>query len=305
MSGIAPLVIRELQRADEATAVAVLTRALEAEVPYIATVAAEKVFGEGPPPATTRRLGAWRGDELVGVAVLSGRWLRIGGVVPEARGAGVGTALLDEVVRVARESGETRVRTGDQPGNYLTPGIDTRLRPTVKWLERRSFMRAGVNEDLIVPLAGNRLVTPARVIAAVARAAQNGCEVRRATPADGAALDAFVRTTFSPAWAFEVARALEAAPGGVFLAADDTAGIIGFAAHDGNNRGLGCFGPSGTLDQHRGKGIGQALLLSTLVELASDGHTDATIAWIGPRNFYERNCGAGQGSQYLVLERPI
>ena len=85
----------------------------------------------------------------------------------------------------------------------------------------------------------------------------------------------------------------------------DTAGIIGFAAHDGNNRGLGCFGPSGTLDQHRGKGIGQALLLSTLVELASDGHTDATSAWIGPRNFYERTCGAGQGNQYLVLERPI
>lgn len=304
MSGLAPLVIRELTPADEAAAIAVLTRALESEVPHIKTVAAEKLFGDGPPPAKTHRLGAWRGDELVGVAVLSGRWLRVGGVVPEARSSGVGTALLDEVVRLARAAGETRVRAGDQPGNYLAPGVDTRLRPTVRWLERRSFMRSGMNEDLVVPLAGNQLVTPARVIAAVDRAVQNGCTIRRATPADADALDDFVRRSFSPAWAFEAGRALEAAPGGVYIA---TLGdvIIGFSAHDGNNRGLGWFGPSGTLDQHRGKGVGQALLLSCLAELADAGHQDAVIAWIGPRNFYERTAGAGQGHQYLVLERPI
>ena len=102
----------------------------------------------------------------------------------------------------------------------------------------------------------------------------------------------------------EAARALENDPPGVHLA---LAGgeLCAFACHDGNNRGLGGFGPAGTLAAHRGRGAGRALLIRCLLDVAAAGHQDAVIAWIGPREFYERSVGARPGPRFAVLERPL
>ena len=93
-------------------------------------------------------------------------------------------------------------------------------------------------------------------------------QIRRARIDETALLDA-VATGFGGAWPFKFARALEDAPGGVHVATRDGAHCA-FAAHDGNNRGLGWFGPTGTWPGHRGKGLGEALLLACLVDVARD-----------------------------------
>jgi GNAT superfamily N-acetyltransferase len=256
-------------------------------------VAEEKLFGACPPPAEGAAVGAWEGERLLGAAAAAGRWLRLIVVAAEARGRGVGSALLAEVMARARAGGQTRLRAGDQPGNYLTPGVDAGDLATLGWLERRGFQRVGDNENLIVPLASlPEPATPA------------GYEVRRARRDEDERIGAWVELAFGPAWAFETARALEGEPAGVHLALRDGEPTA-FACHDGNNRGLGWFGPAGTLPEHRGRGLGAALLLRCLRDVREAGHREGVIAWIGPRAFYEKTVGARPGPRFVAMERAL
>ena len=96
---------------------------------------------------------------------------------------------------------------------------------------------------------------------------------------------------FGGAWPFEVARALQFAPSGVHVAVHVATGdYAAFAAHDGNNQGLGWFGPAGTWPAHRGQGLGEAALLACLVDVAAT-HDVCEVAWIGPRPFYQKAAG--------------
>jgi GNAT superfamily N-acetyltransferase len=76
-----------------------------------------------------------------------------------------------------------------------------------------------------------------------------------------------------------------------------------FAAHDGNNSGLGWFGPTGTWPAHRGQGLGEALLVACLVDVAAE-HARCEVAWIGPRPFYEKVAGIVEDRHFVVLKKP-
>ncbi|MBA3398122.1 MAG: GNAT family N-acetyltransferase, partial [Deltaproteobacteria bacterium] len=82
----------------------------------------EKLFEPGP-AGPARAFGAWDGDALVGVAAIAGRWLRVLAVAPRSRTRGAGSALLAVCESAARAAGEPSLRTLDQPGNYLAPGV--------------------------------------------------------------------------------------------------------------------------------------------------------------------------------------
>jgi GNAT superfamily N-acetyltransferase len=289
------------ERLDEATAL--LARACAYD--RAADVAEEKLFGGWPGGQKGGTLAVVDGGKLLGVAAWAGRWIRVLAVHPQTRRAGIGQALLDAVVDQARRAGSPRVRTCDQAGNYLTPGIDARDVATIAWLEKRRFARAKEYENLTVSLVGNPLVSAARAHELAVAAARSGYTVRRARNEDRGPLVGMVGTAFAPAWAFEVSRALAGGAGraDVHVAVTREGTIAAFAAHDGNNRGLGWFGPAGTLPAHRGKGLGEALLVACLADVAADGRRETDIAWIGPRPFYERAVGATQGRRFVVLER--
>lgn len=297
------------------------TRLLAVACPFdnAAQVAEEKLFGPAP-GHDARALGiavrdgrAGAGEQLAGVAAVSGLWIRLLAVHPAHRGRGLGTALLRAAENAAvaaagaisGAAGTVVVRLMDQPGNYLAPGIDTRNQATIDWLARRGYAVRGHNTNLLVD---------ARARAAAAHALAQACtgyELRRARrdQADGPALHALA-ASFSPAWAFEVARAMAAddagAVPGVHVAMHRDSGVmVAFAARDGNNRGLGWFGPAGTLDAHRGRGLGAALLLACLADVAAAGHDTCEIAWIGPRDFYARVSGIAGERRFAVMRKEI
>jgi GNAT superfamily N-acetyltransferase len=291
-----------LDRSQLATAAEVLAAAC----PYdrAAAVAGEKLFGAGP-PGPPRAFGAWDGGALVGVAAVAADRLRVLAVLPGARGRGIGGALLEACVTAARDAGARRLRTLDQPGNYLAPGIDERNTAAIAWLERRGLRRPAGAEprvNLLIDVRNNPRVSPARAGELAARAAAAGYEVRRAHPGEHA-LVAAVAAEFGGAWPFELARALGHEPPGVHVALRDGA-CCAFAAHDGNNRGLGWFGPAGTWPAHRGRGLGEALLLACLVDVAA-AHPQCEVAWIGPRAFYEKAAGIAAERRFIVLERAL
>ena len=105
-----------------------------------AEVAREKLFGAAP-AGPARAWAARAAGAIVGVAAATADRLRLLAVAPEARGRGVGGALLGAVEGAARAGGAKRVRTLDLPGNYLAPGIDVRNDEAIRWLERRGYGR--------------------------------------------------------------------------------------------------------------------------------------------------------------------
>jgi len=261
-------------------------------------VADEKLYGA---PGDAHAFGAWDGDALVGVAAVAGRYVRVIAVVPRARKRGAGSALLAACEEVARAGGEPRLRALDQPGNYLAPGVDERNTDAIAWLERRGFARAGEPRcNVLIDVHANPRVSAERAAQLAAAAAERGYEVRRAR-ADEHALLAAVASEFGGAWPFELERALGYAPAGVHVALKDGA-YCAFAAHDGNNRGLGWFGPTGTWPPHRGQGLGEALLVACLVDVAAE-HARCEVAWIGPRPFYEKVAGIADERRFVALAK--
>lgn len=265
-------------------------------------VAAEKLFGASP-YGLPQAFGAWDGDQLIGVAVIAQQWVRLLAVVPTARYRGVGSALLTTCERFASESGHARLRMLDQPGNYLAPGIDERNSEAIAWLERRGWRRDGEPRcNLLVSARNNPRVTAARTAALANACRAQGYEIRRAAQGEQRLVEA-VRQSFGRAWAFEVSSALrnEVANAHVALRSGD---YCAFAAYDGNNRGLGWFGPAGTWPQHRGKGLGELLLLSCLLDIAHR-QAQCEIAWIGPRSFYEKVCGIEGERTFVAMIKDL
>lgn len=289
-------------------------------------VADEKLFGAAPSHAA-RAIGAWDGNALVGVAATAGRHLRVLAVAPEARDHGLGSALLRDCETHVLAT-EPRIRALDQPGNYLAPGIDERNVDTIAWLEKRGWIRdAEPRLNVLIRVRQNPRVTRERADELADKCRASGYVIRREHP-DNVELLAAVAKEFGGAWPFELARALghrfdhkpadEAAAlsndptilastldtvgSGVHVALDGDGNYCAFAAHDGNNRGLGWFGPTGTWPAHRGKGLGEALLLACLVDVA-EHHDHCEVAWIGPRPFYEKAAGIAMDRRFIGMKR--
>lgn len=268
-----------------------------------AEVAEEKLFGAAPNVLRTEAFGAFSGGSLIGVAVASGTWLRLLAVAPTSRALGVGSSLLAMTEAAVAETGSPVVRTMDQPGNYLSPGIDEHDEVTLRWLSRRGYHQVARNSNLLIALRDNPRVTGDHLEELRARAAEQGYELARAGRHQAPAIADAVGAGFSAAWAFEVERALMAEPTGVHVALHrGTGALAAFAVHDGNNRGLGWFGPAGTFEAHRKRGLGEALLVACLLDVA-ETRSEGVIAWVGPRQFYERAVGVSGERNYLVLEK--
>jgi GNAT superfamily N-acetyltransferase len=191
-----------------------------------------------------------------GVAVTCGNVLRILAVDREHRGRGIGSALL-------ADSGASVI--GAEPGNYFVAGVPAGS-TMVNWLTKRGYRERSRVNDLVVEQLDSFSIPPEVV------------------PADAKVLD-FVEHHFGPIWRFEVARAT------AFVIRQGRR-IIGFAAHEGNNRGLGTFGPTGVAREFRGRGFGRLLLHASLADLHRLGYERAIIPWTGAIDFYRKACGA-------------
>jgi GNAT superfamily N-acetyltransferase len=313
--------LRPLQRTELPEAAALLTAALPWD--HGAVVAEEKLFG-GNGPRTGQTTGAFTAaGELVGLLAQAGRFLKLLAVHPDAQRRGIGTALLEAArTTLATAVGPPpRLRIGDHAGNYLAPGVDERYVAGHAFFRARGLVEVGRNLNLRAPLVNNPLCSRERC--QELQAAATGYTLRRATAADVPALLTFVESAFAPLWAYEVARALGPELGGpaaahtpqlpegaaVHLALDANSALVAFAAHDGNNRGLGWFGPMGTLPAHRGHGLGEALLIACLADVAAvvdvrDRPDAGVIAWVGPAAFYARASGAAPDRRFVVYQEP-
>lgn len=267
-------------------------------------LAQEKLFEPGARELGAEPLGAFRNETLVGVACTSGAWLRLLAVDPEFRNHGIGSLLL---IRAEAQIAvhESHVRTLDQPGNYLSPGIDVRNAETLEWLEKRGYAPIGKNCNLLIDVQDNANVNSERMAELLYRCESQGYDLLR-WPAERKEMDgAIVARNFSEGWKFEMLRAQERSNGVHVAVLRESGEFAGFAAHDGNNAGRGWFGPTGVLPSHRGQGLAAAAFMACLLDVRDAGHEHCQVSWIGPREFYDKIAGIDSERHFTVLRKDL
>jgi GNAT superfamily N-acetyltransferase len=122
-----------------------------------------------------------------------------------------------------------------------------------------------------------------------ARIAEQGITIRRVLAPELNALTAWIEPRFGSGWVAEATVATMRQPPTCFIAIQNDE-LIGFACHEATAKGF--FGPTGVDTVARGKGVGQALLLTTLLDMYAQGYAYGVIGGAGPMEFYRRSVGA-------------
>ena len=123
----------------------------------------------------------------------------------------------------------------------------------------------------------------------IGKLAKEGITIRRVQPFERSILHRYVLGNFSEIWADEALRCFSYQPPTCFIATCEKK-IIGFACYETTRRDF--FGPMGTNEEFRGRGIGKALLLACLRAMLDMGYAYAVIGGAGPAKFYEKCVGA-------------
>jgi GNAT superfamily N-acetyltransferase len=212
------------------------------------------------------------------------------------RRRGVATALLDAIEDCLTHAGARHFAIGRNSWFYAWPGIDLGYTAALCFAERHGYRRVSLEQNMDVPL--DRWV-PGRADEVLDRHGRKAT-VRRAEPADWPALEAFVQGQFTEVWSHEARLALYRDTPAIFIASHDER-VTGFACYGVYRPDW--FGPLGVDSNSRGEGLGEALLLLCLDDLAAAGVAVAQIGWIGPMSFYAKTVDARCGRVFAVLEK--
>ncbi|KPQ19730.1 MAG: family 10 acetyltransferase [Algoriphagus marincola HL-49] len=130
---------------------------------------------------------------------------------------------------------------------------------------------------------------------------KEGIIFRRAIAPEKALVCDWVMEQFGAYWKSEVEVAFSRQPVSCWIAQRGNE-ILGFACYESTAKNF--FGPTGTLESERGKGIGKVLLIKSLESLRELGYVYAIIGGVGPAEFYEKAVGATiiDGSEISIYQ---
>lgn len=231
-------------------------------------------------------------------------WLQAVVVAPSWRRRGLGRALVRTVAGIGREAAADRLTAGGGLF-YLWPGVPDDLPDASPFLAALGFEFEGhPSFDLRGDAAamGMTEVEDAASVLAVA-----GVHLGPAEAADREPLLRFLLAEFGGEWWHDIGWFLDAGgdPADVLLLRDDSGRILGFVRiHTPASRPRGWpmywrpdtstaggLGPIGLARDHRGQGLGRALLVAALDRLRDLGHPDVVVddtsllGYYGPHGF--------------------
>lgn len=127
---------------------------------------------------------------------------------------------------------------------------------------------------------------------------------RRPIPPEKSFVCEWVFEHFGQYWKNETEAAFSQLPVNIFIAQRNN-DILGFACFESTAKNF--FGPTGTLETMRGKGIGKVLLIKSLRAMKEMGYAYAIIGGIGPADFYKNTVNASiiEGSEISIYQNLI
>jgi ribosomal protein S18 acetylase RimI-like enzyme len=227
---------------------------------------------------------------------LSG-WIKLLAVDPRYQRRGLGRELLNLLEARFRQHRVTRIDTVGHP-NYFWPGINVRNAPACRLLEKLGYTEHRELVNMAVDLSDRHFgVTEARQ-----RLESQGYELTRADRTLAPGLHEWIARHW-PVWSHEVDTALANDPVSMFCAHRDQQPVA-YAAYD-IEMFPGTFGSMATDPQHRGRGLGAALLHACLYDMKQKGYARCEIAWVGPAAFYAQNANASICRVFRDYRKPL
>ena len=104
----------------------------------------------------------------------------------------------------------------------------------------------------------------------------DGIRIKRALAPDRQKIEEFSKTCADQDYSPEVSVALARTPSACYTAAKDNR-LVGFACFEATAKNF--FGPMAVQEEYRGKGIGRALLLRSIISMREMGYAYAVIGW--------------------------
>lgn len=123
----------------------------------------------------------------------------------------------------------------------------------------------------------------------LARQRELGVDIRRAIAPEKHVVVNWIRDNTNKRYASECEVAFSRHPVACFIATENGK-MLGFACYDATC--MDFFGPTEVLATAQGRGIGKALLLVCLHDMAAQGYAYAIIGRAGPYEFYRKAVGA-------------
>jgi mycothiol synthase len=219
-------------------------------------------------------------------------WIPFFFVDPDARGRGIGSALLHRAIDFLRGLGRTQVDFGCYTPNYFLPGIDPARYPAgAELLRRKGFAVRYSPVAMDLSLVG--FTIPADVAKLRAERVADGYAFGRPTPGDVLDVINFAAAEFAPDWGEAIRHYVLAGRSldDILVIRRDSR-VVAFCMY-GAYRGIReRFGPFGVDSSLRGTGLGKVLLYDCLAQMVSDGLHSAWFLWTGEEspagNLYTR-----------------
>ncbi|MHA1731367.1 MAG: GNAT family N-acetyltransferase [Promethearchaeota archaeon] len=216
---------------------------------------------------------------------------------------GIGSFLLETLLKRFKERKIRRIRVMDCNPDYVWPGLDPRFTAAFFFLKKHGFKKRGERKNLLCPLSENDLgdlnKAPPTELA--------GFEVRRAGSGERERVVSFAKKHFGlGTWPQEVDLSFRNTPPSTFIAvAPDNDEIVGFATHSAFFPGS--FGPTGIRKDLRGMGIGSVLLKWCAHDLRASRIDQMEILWVvgDTVKFYSKAIGAKIGRLFWPMKRRI
>ena len=202
------------------------------------------------------------------------------------RRQGIARSMYKIIENHFKEHGASKVKIYDVPFNYFMPGIDPLYTPALCFAWRMGFERIGDTSNLLVELQNQDWSTWAEE----AKLEKENITIKRITESDRDELFTFIAEHFE-LWKTEVEMSFSSNPIAVHIARLNGK-LKAFSGHNGNNIGMGWFGPMGTHPDLRGKGIGGVLLKRCLQDMKNWKLKYSIIPWVGPIDFYSHYANA-------------
>lgn len=262
---------------------------------------------EEPDPEQSIRLVIRDGERLLGVMATGVRGagedrfpaVNLFAVHPDVRRRGLATVLLAETEARVREAGFPALRVGRAAPIYFWPGVDLRYTPALCLLQRHGYARTDDAVNMQVDLHASSWDTRE----AEATLAADGYVVRRLRPGDREHFTRRLREVWGPTWEYEAACSLRNDPVSTWLATE-SGQIRAFASYNVTAFSNG-FGPTGTDEALRGRGLGRVLFHRCMADLRELGHGECEVCWVGPVSFYARIANAWIHRVFWSLEKQL
>jgi mycothiol synthase len=222
-------------------------------------------------------------------------YLKYFAVAPKLRRRGHARAIFGELERRFQKRDCAELRIGACPPPYAQGGVEMLDTASHCFLLARGYQRSGTLLDMQGDL---KVWKPAFSADDLKLGKAHG--LRKAGAKDAAAIELFLRQHF-PHWVWEVGAALR--KGTVFVTTNTSGAITGFACANGTQKAW--FGPMGTAENERGKGLGRLLMWKCLEVLKKQGVKSTRIPWVGPVGFYARYAAASLGPLYWTFNKRL